>query len=177
MAALPTAQVPIGTIISYVGTDYNMQQLAEHGWLLCDGSPVTTDDFPELFDVIRTAFGGEGSPSFNLPDLRGAFMRGVDQGAGKDPDTALRGPQAANGNTGDAVGSVQGDQLRNHMHNWANNFKYISTSGNDIAIQLADANQAQYSAPTTNTDGGGNETRPFNVYVYYMILGKIVKAS
>jgi microcystin-dependent protein len=78
------------------------------GWLLCDGSSVSRSTYAGLFYVISTAYGTADGTSFNLPDLRGRFLRGADNGAGNDPNASSRSTIAAGGNTGDAVGSLQG---------------------------------------------------------------------
>ncbi|MDJ0686776.1 MAG: phage tail protein, partial [Alphaproteobacteria bacterium] len=54
--------------------------------LLCDGSLVLIDDFPELFAAIGTQFGGDGVTDFRLRDARGVFPRFKDHGRGLDPD-------------------------------------------------------------------------------------------
>ena len=66
----------------------------EHA-LACDGAAVSRAAYPELFGAIGTTFGaGNGSTTFNLPDLRGRFVRGT-------------GGNAA------ALGVAQGDAIRN----------------------------------------------------------------
>jgi microcystin-dependent protein len=76
---------------------------------LCNGAEVSRTTYKALFDVLGTAHGqGNGSTTFNLPDLRGRFLRGVDNGVGRDPDRGLRVAANTGGNAGDAVGSVQG---------------------------------------------------------------------
>ena len=68
-AGLVTA--PSGTIVQYGGTT------APTDWLLCDGSAVSRTDYADLFTAIGTAFGaGDGSTTFNLPDLRGRVAVG-----------------------------------------------------------------------------------------------------
>ena len=63
--------VEVGTIVAYGGTT------APDGWLLCDGSAVSRSQYPRLFAVIGTAFGaGDGSTTFNLPDLQQRFPLG-----------------------------------------------------------------------------------------------------
>ena len=64
--------VPIGAIQSYAGA------ACPYGWLMCDGSAVSREAYPELFTVIGTRYGsGNGSTTFNLPDLRGRVITGV----------------------------------------------------------------------------------------------------
>jgi microcystin-dependent protein len=87
------------------------------GHLYCDGSAVSRTLYPGLFSVIGTAWGGgDGSTTFNLPDLRGVFLRGVDLGRGMDPDSTSRSAQGSGGNTGDAVGTYQGHHFYQHIH-------------------------------------------------------------
>ena len=58
---------------------------APKGWLKADGSAVSRTDYADLFDAVGTMFGeGDGSTTFNLPDLRGEFIRGLDEGRGID---------------------------------------------------------------------------------------------
>ena len=171
-----TIPFPAGTVMPYVGKFETVQGLAAQGWLLCDGTTLQISAQKTLFDAIGTAFGGDGTTTFNLPDLRGQFLRGVDMGANVDPDASSRTAQATNGNSGGNVGSRQGAGLQNHQHNWDYNFAFITENGDNLPVQLADSS-GDYNhdglkgrKPTTNVDGGGNETRPTNVYVYYLIF-------
>lgn len=76
---------------------------APYGWLKCNGGAVSRSDYPALFEVIGTSFGaGDGSTTFNLPDLRGEFVRGWDDGRRVDIDRGL--------------GTSQGQQLSSHAH-------------------------------------------------------------
>lgn len=83
------------------------------GFLLCDGSALSRTSYSTLFEAIGTAYGaGNGSTTFNIPDLRGEFIRGVDNGRGVD--------------AGRALGSAQGDAIRNitgWFNTWANDRK------------------------------------------------------
>ena len=66
------ADAPIGAIQAYGGAE------APRGWLLCDGSAVSRTVYSELFAKIGTAFGpGDGSTTFNVPDLRGTAPAGI----------------------------------------------------------------------------------------------------
>jgi hypothetical protein len=76
--------VPTGTINAFGGN------AAPTGYLLCNGAAVNRDTYADLFAVIGTSFGaGNGVNTFNLPDLRGEFLRGVDLGRGVDSGRAL----------------------------------------------------------------------------------------
>lgn len=68
--------IPTGSVISFAG------QTAPEGWLLCQGQAVSRTTYAQLFAVIGTTFGsGDGSTTFNLPDLRGRVAVGVDSDA------------------------------------------------------------------------------------------------
>lgn len=73
---------------------------APSGYLVCNGAAVSRTAFATLFSRIGTLYGtGDGSTTFNLPDLRGEFIRGADLGRGVD--------------AGRVFGSSQGDAIRN----------------------------------------------------------------
>lgn len=122
------------------------------GWLLCNGASVSTTTYANLYARIGAIF-GTGSGTFNLPDLRGYFIRGVDAGAGID--------------AGRAMGSIQDDALKTHTHDiWltrssANDF---DTTGGDSSGRNASTSQS--GNPSTGTSA---ETRPKNVALYYCI--------
>ena len=63
----------VGEIIVYAGAT------APFGWKICDGSAISRTEFADLFSVIGTTYGeGDGSTTFNIPDLRGSFPIGAD---------------------------------------------------------------------------------------------------
>lgn len=71
---------PIGMITPYGGSS------APDGWLICDGSAVSRTTYADLFDAIGTTFGsGDGSTTFNLPDLRQRFPAGAQASTSFDP--------------------------------------------------------------------------------------------
>lgn len=73
------ALVPPGMVNAYAGT------VAPSGYLICDGSAVSRTTYANLFAAIGTIYGiGNGTTTFNLPDLRGEFIRGLDAGRGAD---------------------------------------------------------------------------------------------
>jgi len=86
------------------------------GWLLCDGRAVERDKYARLFDRIGSTYGsGDGNTTFNLPDLRGEFVRGWDRSRGADPDADQRRDFAGN-IVGDQVGSLQDARMQSHRH-------------------------------------------------------------
>lgn len=76
---------------------------APAGWLKCNGAAISRAAYASLFAMIGTTFGvGDGFNTFNLPDLRGEFIRGFDDGRGADG--------------GRVLGSAQAESFRSHNH-------------------------------------------------------------
>ena len=202
------AEVPIGTVVAYSGvlpaTDNEKQQLMQvppgSGWFLCNGAPVSSKEFRALSDVLKDSHGnGKGSLSsspdtdFNLPDYRGLFLRGVSgprRGDFADPNADKRlhpqgDPQTGTGNSGNKVGSIQFDEVKDHTHslNQKKHSHEMDTWDNDSigAIRAGNPTGSPKSGIFTkdtlidisvNLSGGGSETRPKNAYVYYIIRAK-----
>jgi microcystin-dependent protein len=82
---------------------YANNSSAPAGWLICNGASLSTTTYANLFAVIGYAFGGSGA-NFNIPDYRGCFLRGFDNGRGLDFQ-GTRGPN-----------TFQASYLTNHFH-------------------------------------------------------------
>ena len=92
------AIVPPGAVM------YFARNTAPPGWLKCNGAAISRTAYSKLFAAIGTVFGaGDGFTTFNLPDLRGEFVRGWDDGRGVDG--------------GRAFGSFQAGMIQSHSHN------------------------------------------------------------
>jgi microcystin-dependent protein len=113
------------------------------GWLKANGADVSRTTYAALFAAIGTTYGvGDGTTTFNLPDLRGEFVRGWDDGRGDD--------------TGRVLGSLQAQGIQSHSHVISST---ASMSGNFAAgIVMLSQGTGLPSAAT-----GGAETRPRNV--------------
>jgi microcystin-dependent protein len=158
VAAVQQALCPAGTVVSYMGNT------APTGWLLCDGALKVRTDYPALFAVLGTKCGYLTANDFYLPDFRGRFLRGWDAAAGRDPDRASRTVMAANGAVGDNIGSIQTDAFKTHTHTLTNQVSYLS-EGNDQSGGYYDPVLESRNSGAT----GGNETRPINANVNYII--------
>lgn len=137
---------------------------APSGWLKANGAAVSRTTYATLFAAIGTTFGtGDGSTTFNLPDLRGEFVRGWDDARGVD--------------SGRAFGSSQSQAIESHSHtvndpghSHTTNARTQFSSGS-TSDQLATNSSIQYPVATINsaTTGitvnaaGGAETRPRNI--------------
>jgi microcystin-dependent protein len=148
---------PAGVVVAFAGDK------PPPGWLLCDGSVLGRAEHPALFAAIGTAHGGGGGAgSFNLPDYRGRFLRGVDHGASRDPDASRRTTASGGGSVGDSVGSVQGEQLGRHAH--ALYFTSVASHPG-----TSSANVLQGIGPSLDGPAAGSETRPVNAAVHWIV--------
>ena len=150
--------VPAGGIIPFGGTS------APSGYLLCDGTSYLRSTYPNLFSAIGTAYGTADGTHFNVPDLRGMFLRGVDGGSGNDPDATSRVVNNPGGNVGGNVGSQQPWQIESHSHGVP---VYFNSNASAAGATSANTSSPQGTAGTTAA--GGNQTNPINVYVNYII--------
>ena len=175
---------PTGSIMAFAG----QKDKVPTGWLLCDGRELSRTDNAALYAIIGTSWGhGNGSTTFRLPDLRGVFLRGVSDGR-YDDEANNRVAMYPGGNTNNNVGSFQGENFRSHNHSGATQangahshrvFTRANVGSPTLNVDaLESGNLSQWAE--TSTDGlhthnfttnpaGGNETRPDNVYVNYII--------
>jgi microcystin-dependent protein len=168
--AVPFAQsaasgVPAGTVVAFAG------ETIPAGWLLCDGSNISTTQYPTLCVAIGTSWGTAPSGQCKLPDLRGQFLRAA-HGPNVDPD-------------GDrSVGSSQASALRAHSHAVTDpghtHFIAWGTAcgcggvNNDLSRAPVWANNPAISSGGAQTGisvqpSGEAETRPGNLAVNYLI--------
>ena len=139
-----SGMVPSGAVLYFAG------QTAPAGWLKANGAAVSRTAYAALFAAIGTTYGaGDGSTTFNLPDLRGEFMRGWDDGRGID--------------RGRAFGSAQGDAIRNitgsidtGSHNGQQLFDEATTKG---ALAIS---RRQWKVWTADSGDGGNNPAAFD---------------
>lgn len=133
-------------------------------WLECNGAAVNRTTYATLFAAIGTTWGaGDGSTTFNLPDLRGEFIRGWDHGKGTD--------------TGRALASSQADELESHSHlnGVADDSAVTFVYGGSTTAIPGSATQAYSTSATALTHQGitsttgGTETRPRNIALMYCI--------
>jgi rhizosphere induced protein len=134
------------------------------GWMLCDGRQLSKTAYPELFAVLGTLYGGT-SESFRIPDYRGLFLRGVDAGAGMDPDAARRVGPTGTGTTG-GIGSLQCDALQDHKHSYKAVTLAAPTGSGNAGGQTASFEQTSSPDSPARTSA---ETRSKNVAVNYII--------
>lgn len=139
--------VPAGAFMPFAMTT------APTGWLKANGAAISrTGIYANLFAAIGTTFGvGDNSSTFNLPDLRGQFIRSwADDGTVYD--------------SGRAFGTTQADELKSHTHLM---YAHPATGsgGNTGSARSTDLTLGSFYTQAT----GGTETRPRNIALLYCI--------
>jgi len=111
LVALSASAVPAGTMAPFAAST------PPAGWLKCNGAAISRGTYGALFARIGTTWGaGDGTTTFNLPDLRGEFLRGWDDGRGVD--------------AGRGIGTAQGERIKDHYHGFG---QFTSVTGGDFA--------------------------------------------
>jgi hypothetical protein len=150
--------VPTGAVF------YSARSTAPDGYLICDGSLISTSAYQKLFAAIGYTYGGSGN-NFNLPDLRGQFVRGIDMNRGIDP--------------GRDFGTTQTDSFGSHSHGMPGDDQ-LSFANGTAGWSARSRGGFPYDARSvyggsaqvwSTTDEGSSETRPTNVallpIIYY----------
>jgi microcystin-dependent protein len=158
---------PSGVIVAFAGAT------APTGFLACDGSAVSRTTYATLFAAISTTWGaGNGTTTFNVPDLRGMFVRG----------TGTNATGSSSGAVGPSVGAYAADTYLNHTHtdsghthgptsgtsfltNGPSGANIVATGGSYAATATTASGTANIQTSTT----GGTETKPKNYGVLYII--------
>jgi len=156
------AEVPVGSIVLYgVAT-------APTGWILCDGSAVSRSDQALLFAVIGTTYGvGDGSSTFNVPDLRGRVPVGRDSGQTEFDAMAETG--------GAKTHTLTTAELASHNHGGVSG-DYMLTDGSAVGGVIGagfTTYVGQSKSGVTASSGSGashNNLQP------YLIVNFIIKA-
>ena len=141
--------VPAGAVQYYAMTS------PPTGWIVCDGSLVLRSTYAALWSAIGTTFGaGDGTTTFGVPDLRGKFIRGFDDGAGVDP---LR-----------AFGSSQIDAMQSHSH-----FTGVKAKYNNERAAYTNTGSVSGALSGIRVAAGSNETSG----VYCGLTGDIISSG
>ena len=162
-ASPATATIPVGLVVAYAGTS------APSLWLLCYGQAIDRTTYATLFAAISTTYGvGNGTTTFNVPDLRGRIPAGADNMGGSAASRLTATTMTPNGTTLGAVGGEQTHTLTTpempaHVHSGAVQLGAGGGSGGSIAGGVN----------TGSTGGGGahNNVQPT------MIMNSIIFAG
>ncbi len=155
--------MPSGMIMPFAGTS------APTSWLACNGAAISRSTYATLYNAIGTTWGtGDGSTTFNVPDLRGVFLRGT--GTNGTYGTAV----------GPSVGTYAADTYLNHTHTDSGHTHTIAQSNSSLVWNTTSTSGSfvNASGSTTTSTGtaniqtsttGGTETKPKNYGVLYII--------
>jgi microcystin-dependent protein len=153
---------PCGMVVPYAGT------AAPSGWLLCYGQAVSRTTYAGLFATISTTYGtGDGSTTFNIPDLRGRVVAGQDDMGGT---SANRLTDQTGGVDGDTLGDTGGAethtlttaQMPSHTHSTT------GSSNGGAGYYLLDGadNGAPQNTGSAGGDGAHNNVQPTIILNY-----------
>jgi microcystin-dependent protein len=144
----------VGTIVPYAGSS------VPTGWVLCDGTAYSRAMYRTLFDVIGTTYGtGDGSTTFNVPDLRQKFPMGK----------AASGTGATLGSTGGTIDHVHTGP--SHTHTFTSTVPSATTAVQSGAGTTVATGTHTHAGPTDASGAGstGTANPPF-VALNYLIL-------
>jgi len=145
--AITDGSPPIGSITAW------LQGSVPTGYLALEGAAVSRDTYADLFALWGTTYGvGDGSTTFDLPDVRGRFLRAWDNGAGID--------------AGRTLGSEQDDEFEAHTHALSANLVSEGYGGSGVGGSTSGSDGP---VPATDSAGGAAETRPINFSVRYIV--------
>lgn len=168
---MPTGDTfPIGAITSYAGST------APTNWLICDGRAISRVTYADLFNAIGTTYGaGDGSTTFNLPNLKGKIPIGKDTTQNEFDTLGETG--------GEKIHTLTVDEMPSHKHNGI--FEYYSEreisnrsdaggGGHDINYSSFDGSMDNSYSYLYTADAGGGQAH--NNLQPYIVLNYIIKA-
>jgi microcystin-dependent protein len=142
---LPSAGTALAALIPGEVKWFAMNS-APSGFLKANGAAISRSTYANLFAAIGTTFGaGNGTTTFNLPDLRGEFVRGWADDRAVD--------------TGRVFGSAQADELKSHIHTTGQTGTGLNGSINVTGATVGVVGSGALATEAT----GGTETRPRNI--------------
>jgi microcystin-dependent protein len=155
---------PTGVVLPFAGS------AAPTGWLLCFGQAISRTTFSRLFTALGTTYGtGDGSTTFNLPDLRGRVAAGEDDMGGTAANRLTTGGSGVNGLALGASGGAETHtlttpQIPSHTHNTGTTIggRNTSAGGGETIVYAG----ATYTGTATGGGGAHNNTQPTIVLNY-----------
>ena len=146
---------------------------APTGWLECNGSAVSRTTYSDLFSAVGTSHGtGDGSSTFNVPDLRGEFIRGFDNGKGTDSGRTFASSQTdgiprMRGQFGNVHGNAR--SFVTDIAGFTNPFVGDGSSSYRVSIEAVSGNFARVEFDTARVITASDDVRPRNIALMYCI--------
>ncbi|WP_455465839.1 phage tail protein [Bartonella sp. B39] len=157
----------------FIGT-FAMEKMPE-GWLLCDGKAYSRKTYANLFATLGETWGrGDGHSTFNVPDLRGMFLRGLDSGKGVDKERQIGSRQEESFKAHSHEGKTDSAGAHTHRIDKLSFSSMNAYSGNfSGCYRISGEERTGYSGLHEHDiileKTGGDETRPVNVAVVYAV--------
>jgi microcystin-dependent protein len=163
--------IPVGALMPFAGA------AAPAGWLLCDGSAVNRTTFADLFNVIGVTYGaGDGSTTFNLPDLRGRAAIGKDNMGGVPVNRVTVGGSGISGTTLGAAGGAEAvyldvNSLPPHAHPSPPGWTFVIYNGSTGMYSGTAGGSPLHTIGGTGSAGGGaaHQNMPPTIILNYII--------
>lgn len=154
--------LPVGCIVPFTS------DTVPENWLLCDGSAISRTEYDLLFSIIGTSYGvGDGSTTFNLPNLKGRVPTGKDT---TDTDFDTLGKTG-----GEKTHTMTVNEMPSHNHGVSTNINCSSFGTNNALTRGAGgAIEWKDSSQYIGMSGGG---QPFNVKDPFVVTNFIIKAK
>lgn len=166
--------IPVGSATLFFGAS------APTGWLFCDGSAVSRTTYSALFTAIGTTYGvGNGSTTFNLPDLRGRLPMGAGTGnqSGASGSGVITGGTALTARSigewgGEETHLLTGDEsgVQAHAHSVT-----TASDATGAGTTLASAYDASPAASVSTASQSGSALDPHNTVPPFLVVNVIVK--
>ena len=201
VASVLESAVPVGTIVMWAGNSSNVPT----GWALCDGSAISRTTYEDLYALQGNVFGGgDGSTTFNLPDMRDRFVVGAGTSYSSNSKGGVNSNNIAHTHTVNAhthsienhthdqgslvaLMNVQNDRayMRSTSYSWSADYAnytgsshpntYLSSRAVDVVGSTGSAGAGTTSSNGSSTGSGGS-TSLENRPLYIGIL-YIIKVS
>lgn len=157
----PIVDAPTGTVNSFAGST------APTGWLLCAGQAVSRTTYADLFAIISTTYGvGDGSTTFNIPDLRGRIPAGKDDmngtAASRLTATTMTSGTTLGGTGGNQVHTLTTSEMPSHTHSVDIRRSAVASTPYTI-YQLQTITTGAWSNETFTSTSAGSGTAHNNV--------------
>jgi len=146
---------------------------APTGWLECNGAAVSRTTYSSLFSTVGTSHGtGDGASTFNVPDLRGEFIRGFDNGKGTDSGRTFASSQTdgiprMRGQFGNVHGNAR--SFVQDVSGFTNPFVGDGSSSYRASIESSSGNFARVEFDSARVITASDDVRPRNIALMYCI--------
>ena len=177
-SAAVSVLMPTATVLPYAGSALPGNP---NDYLFCNGAAVSRSTYSNLFTAIGTDYGvGDGSTTFNLPDLRGRVIAGQDDMGGTSANRLTNQSGGLNGDTLGATGgsethTLTASQLPQHTHTFSGTVSRDGDTAGTPTELMMDNDGGGTASNVTTANGGNAGDQPHNNVQPTIILNYIIK--